>query len=63
MSIREEIKSLLARENVTLQDIADKTGISIQNLSNKLRNQTIRYELVRHIVDLLGYDIKFEKRK
>ena len=63
MSIREEIKVLLARENVTLQDVADKTGLSIQNLSNKLRNQTIRFELVRQIADILGYEIEFKKKK
>ncbi len=63
MSIREDIKSLLARENTTMQDVAKKLDISVQNLSNKLRSKTIRFETVREIADILGYDIKFEKRK
>lgn len=63
MSIREDIKSLLARENITMQDVAKKLDISVQNLSNKLRSKTIRFETVREIADILGYDIKFEKRK
>lgn len=63
MSIREDIKSLLARENITMQDVAKKLDISVQNLSNKLRSKTIRFETVREIADTLGYDIKFEKRK
>ena len=63
MSIREDIKSLLARENITMQNVAKKLDISVQNLSNKLRSKTIRFETVREIADILGYDIKFEKRK
>lgn len=63
MSIREEIKSLLAIENKTMKDIAEQMETTIQNLSQKLRNKTIKFEEVREITDLLGYDIEFVKRK
>lgn len=63
MGIREDIKALLAHENVTMQSIAEKLNTSVQNLSNKLRSRTIRFEDVREIADLLGYDIEFKKRK
>lgn len=63
MSIREDIKSILARENVTMQSIAEKLNSSVQNLSNKLRSKTIKFEEVREITDILGYDIEFKKRK
>lgn len=63
MSIREDIKSILARENVTMQSIAEKLNSSVQNLSNKLRSKTIKFEEVRQITDILGYDIEFKKRK
>ena len=61
MSIREDIKSILARENVTMQSIAEKLNSSVQNLSNKLRSKTIKFEEVREIADILGYDIEFKK--
>lgn len=62
MSIREDIKVLLAQENVTMQSVAEKLNSSVQNLSNKLRSKTIKFEEVREITDILGYDIEFNKR-
>ena len=63
MSARGEIKSILAKENITMTDLAKKIPASVNNLSNKLRNNTIKYEEVRQIADILGYDIQFVKRK
>lgn len=69
MSIREDIKSLIAGEAKTMTEIAAKIynskdkRKSVNKLSQKLRLKTIKFEEVRHIADLLGYDIKFEKRK
>lgn len=63
MSVREEVKSLLAKENKTMKDIAGQMDTTIQNLSQKLRNKTIKFEEVREIADILGYDIEFKKRK
>ncbi|MBS5860587.1 helix-turn-helix domain-containing protein [bacterium] len=63
MSARGEIKSILAKENITMTDLAKKIPTSVNNLSNKLRNNTIKYEEVRQIADILGYDIQFVKRK
>lgn len=63
MSIREDIKSLLAKENMTMKDVAEQMDSTIQNLSQKLRNKTIKFEEVREIANLLGYDIEFVKRK
>ena len=67
MNVREQIKVLLAMENVTLTEIAqemsEKTGknYSMQNLSQKLSRKTLKYEEARLIAELLGYKIKFEK--
>ena len=62
MSVREEVKSLLAKENTTMKDIAEQMDTTVQNLSQKLRNKTIKFEEVRQIADILGYDIEFKKR-
>ena len=38
------------------------TNIQIYNLSNKLTKETIRYSEVKRIADILGYEIKWEKK-
>lgn len=69
MGIKEDIKSLLAKEATTMTDMACKLyknenkRAAMSNLSQKLSNNTIKYEEVRQIADLLGYDIQFVKRK
>ena len=61
MSAREEIKSILAKENMTMTELAEKIPTSVNNLSNKLRKKTIKFEEVCQIADILGCHIKFEK--
>ncbi len=68
MTIKDEIKSLLAREAMTMTEVAskiyntDNKRAAMSSLSQKLKNETIRFREVREIADILGYDIKFEKR-
>ncbi len=69
MGIKEDIKSMIAKEARTMTEIAgllynteDKRS-AVNGLSQKLRLKTIKYEEVRQIADILGYDIQFVKRK
>ena len=68
MSIYEELKSTLAYEATMMTKVAKllkenkNRNLSMNNLSRKLRTKTIKYEEVRDILDVLGYDIKFVKR-
>lgn len=68
MSIYEALKSTLAYEATTMTKVAKllkenkNRNLSMNNLSRKLRTKTIKYEEVRDILDVLGYDIKFVKR-
>ena len=68
MSIYEELKSTLAYEATTMTKVAKllkenkNRDLSMNNVSRKLRTKTIKYEEVRDILDVLGYDIKFVKR-
>ena len=68
MSIYEELKSTLAYEATTMTKVVKllkenkNRNLSMNNLSRKLRTKTIKYEEVRDILDVLGYDIKFVKR-
>ena len=69
MGIYEEIKYLLAKEKVTLTSISEllkernHDKLTLSNLSRKIKKQTIKFEEVREIVDILGYDIDFKKRR
>lgn len=69
MGIKEDLKSLIAKEAKTMTEIAgilyktDNKRTAMNSLSQKLRLNTIKYEEVRQIADLLGYDIQFVKRK
>ena len=63
LQVREQIKALLAQENVKLKELAaiitEKTGKKCMpdSLSQKLRRGTLSYNEAIMIFELLGYDI------
>lgn len=67
MTTREDIKSLLARESYTITQMADKmtqkTGkkYTVKSISQKLTNNTLKYEEFKILIEILGYKIKIEK--
>lgn len=67
MYVREQVKTLLAQENIKMKDLAfqmqEKTGkkYSLQNLSHRLKRGTVTYNEFLEITEILGYKIKFEK--
>ena len=69
MLVREQIKTLLAQENIKMKELAVKmqevTGknYSLQSLSHRLKRGSVTYNEVLDIADILGYNIKFEKAK
>ena len=69
MSIIVELKKILLDVNVSLTELADVLAkrlnkpYSMQNLSNKLRNETISHREMLIIADILGYDLKFIRRE
>jgi hypothetical protein len=68
MPIREEIKSILAKENLTMSDLAEKisekTGknCSLQSISQRLLRGTLTFNDAEVIAEILGYDLKFKKK-
>lgn len=68
MSIIVELKKVLLDVNVNLSELAQSLGkrlnkpYSMQNLSNKLRNETITHREMLIIADILGYDLKFVRK-
>ncbi len=69
MSIITELKKIMLDVNVSLTELAISLGkrlnkpYSTQNLSNKLRKETITHREMLIIADILGYDLKFVRKK
>ena len=68
MSVRETIKMLLVKENMTLTELAGLVNselgkpYTIDGLSRKLQRQTMKYNEAEMLINLLGYDINLVKR-
>ena len=58
-----EIKAVAAREGISLSALAEKIGISQQNLSGVMHKKQLSFADVTRIVDTLGYDLNFELTK
>ena len=69
MQVRKDIRMLLLENDMTITDIAremtKKTGkyFSRSNISQKLLRGTLKYEEALLIGEILGYDLKFVRRK
>lgn len=67
MDVKNEIKSLIAKRGMTLKQVckilSEKTGkiYSGNNITNKLRRKTIKFEEVQMIFEILGYKIEYKE--
>lgn len=67
MDIKEDIKILMVKENITLVDLARKLSLkynkkfTADGLSKKLRNGTMQYNEAMKIFEVLGYEIVLNK--
>lgn len=68
MKILAILKYIFAQEATTMTKVAERLrneknrNLTMNNLSRKLRMETVKFVEVADIADLLGYDIKFVKR-
>lgn len=68
MNIKQEIKVLIARRGTTLkkvcQQLSEKTGkfYSYNNISNKLRNETIKFNEVQAILGILDCELFYKEK-
>ena len=66
MNIKEEIKVIIARRGTTLKKVCEilsqKTSkhYSYNNISNKLRNETIKFNEVQQIFEILNYELYYK---
>lgn len=69
MNTRNEIKSYIAREGMTMSRLVEKLSerygwsASVPNLSDKLRRNSLRYREAVELADVLGYDLVWRKRE
>lgn len=69
MSIRDEIKSMIIKSGWTMSDLVRalnekySRNDSVQNLSNKLSRQTLKYKEAQEIAEIIGYEIRWEKKE
>lgn len=69
MNTRNEIKSYIAREGMTMSCLVEKLSerygwsASVPNLSDKLRRNSLRYREAVDLADVLGYDLVWRKRE
>ena len=67
-NLRNEIKSYIVRQVVTMQEVIDLLvdeygwSDSVSKLSNKLQRKSLRYTEAVQLADVLGYEIVWRKR-
>ena len=68
MNVKNEIKSIIVRSGMTMQQVVDLLSDeygwsdSVSNLSAKLQRESIRYKEVMELADVLDCDIVWVKR-
>lgn len=67
MSSKERVKILLAKEDITLKELASKLSkkmnkeIPLQTLSSKLSRNSLKLQEFEYITEILGYVIEVKK--
>lgn len=68
MNIKSDIKAKIVESGFTMSQVIDamnkkyNRNDSVQNLSNKLSRESIKYKEVLEILDIIGYEIKIQKK-
>ena len=68
MNIRNEIKSYIVREGLTMSEVVEKLveehgwSASVPNFSGKLQRGSLRYSEAKELADVLGYELVWQKR-
>ena len=68
MNIRNEIKSYIVREGLTMSEVVDRLveehgwSASVPNFSGKLQRGSLRYSEAKELADVLGYELVWLKR-
>lgn len=69
MDTRNEIKSYIVREGMTMSEVVERLAddygwsSSVPNLSGKLHRDSLRYREAVELADVLGYELVWRKSK
>ena len=69
MSVKTDIKTILAESDITITKVAEELSkrvgkhYSQSNISQKLSRGTLKYEEAKLIGEILGYELKFVRTK
>lgn len=68
MNTRNEIKSYIVREGLTMSEVVERLSdeygwsSSVPNLSGKLRRDSLRYREAKEMADVMGYELVWKKK-
>ena len=60
MSVAEKIRTLMVRQNVSMGELAERTGQSRQNLSNKMKRGNFTEKELITLAEALGYSVNVQ---
>lgn len=69
MSANKDLRKLLLEENKTIKQLADMASqiagksITQYSISQKLNRNSMKYDEVQFLAEVLGYEIEFKKIK
>jgi len=68
MSLKNDLKGLITKQGFTMSQVNDElnrrhgTNLSFQNFSNRMRKESFSYNEIAEILDVIGYEIKWEQK-
>jgi len=68
MSLKNDLKGLITKQGFTMSQVNDElnrrhgTNLSFQNFSNRMRKESFSYNEISEILDVIGYEIKWEQK-
>ena len=69
MGVKEDIKAYIVKSGWTISKVQEElnkrngTNFGMQNLSKKINNETLRYNEILQIADIIGYTIEWTQKK
>ena len=69
MKLKDQIKGFIFSSGWTITRVAEEltkrngTDWSVQNLSNKIRNESLKYTDILQIADIIGYEIVWKEKE
>ncbi|RAP34596.1 phosphoribosylglycinamide formyltransferase [Candidatus Marinamargulisbacteria bacterium SCGC AG-439-L15] len=63
MDVKHEIKAIIYESGFTMKEVAHELGLTLTNFSNMLARRSIRYSLAKEVADVIGYDLRFRRKK